>query len=204
MQVLSLGQKIPWSRQWQPIPAFLPGKFHGQRSLAGYSAWGRKEPDPTEHEPTPLHPKVIDIFPHRQQVSNSVLSHVGIQLSQHLLLKRLFISQLSTLVKCLFSIIVCHAIIGTNQAKIFSMFIEIQIYLGLLHLYFLNPATLYWHLVGRGQGCCQTSSNTRDSSVQSLSRVRLFATPRITERQASLSITNSPPGVHSDSHPSSQ
>ena len=22
---------------WQPTPIFLPGKFHGQRSLAGYS-----------------------------------------------------------------------------------------------------------------------------------------------------------------------
>ena len=40
------------------------------------------------------------------------------------------------------------------------------------------------------------------SSVQFLSRVRLFATPWIAACQASLSITNS--GVHSDSHPSSQ
>jgi len=30
-------RKIPWSRKWQPVPALLPGKFHGQRSLAGYS-----------------------------------------------------------------------------------------------------------------------------------------------------------------------
>ena len=28
---------IQWSRKWQPTPVFLPGKFHGQRSLAGYS-----------------------------------------------------------------------------------------------------------------------------------------------------------------------
>ena len=34
--------KIPWSRKWQPTPLFLPGKFHGWRSLAGYSPWGRK------------------------------------------------------------------------------------------------------------------------------------------------------------------
>ena len=40
--------KIPWRRKWQPIPVFLPGKFHGQRSLAGYSPWGRKESDTTE------------------------------------------------------------------------------------------------------------------------------------------------------------
>ena len=30
-------KKIPWSRKRQPTPVFLPGKFHGQRSLAGYS-----------------------------------------------------------------------------------------------------------------------------------------------------------------------
>jgi len=28
---------IPWSRKWQPTPVFLPGKFHEQKSLAGYS-----------------------------------------------------------------------------------------------------------------------------------------------------------------------
>ena len=31
----SLDLKIPWGRKWQPTPAFLPGKFHGQGSLAG-------------------------------------------------------------------------------------------------------------------------------------------------------------------------
>ena len=34
--------KIPWGRTWQPIPAFLPGEFHGQRSLVGYNPWGQK------------------------------------------------------------------------------------------------------------------------------------------------------------------
>ena len=29
-------------------PVFLPGKFHGQRSLVGYSPWGHKESDMTE------------------------------------------------------------------------------------------------------------------------------------------------------------
>ena len=41
--------KIPWRRKWQPIPVFLPEKSHGQRSLAGYSPWGRKESDMTKH-----------------------------------------------------------------------------------------------------------------------------------------------------------
>ena len=33
---------------WQPTPVFLPGEFHGQRSLVGYSSWGHKESDMTE------------------------------------------------------------------------------------------------------------------------------------------------------------
>ena len=28
--------KIPWRREWQPIPVFLSGKSHGQSRLAGY------------------------------------------------------------------------------------------------------------------------------------------------------------------------
>jgi len=40
--------KIPWRREWQPTPVFLPGEFHGQRSLEGYSLWGRKELDAIE------------------------------------------------------------------------------------------------------------------------------------------------------------
>ena len=30
--------KIPWRREWQPTPVFLPGESHGQRSLGGYSS----------------------------------------------------------------------------------------------------------------------------------------------------------------------
>ena len=40
--------KIPWRRKWQSTPALLSGKSHGQRSLIGYSPWGRKESDTTE------------------------------------------------------------------------------------------------------------------------------------------------------------
>jgi len=32
----SIPGKIPWRREWLPTPVFLPGEFHGQRSLAGY------------------------------------------------------------------------------------------------------------------------------------------------------------------------
>ena len=41
-------RKIPGRSAWQPTPVFLPGESHGQRSLAGYSPWGRKESDTTE------------------------------------------------------------------------------------------------------------------------------------------------------------
>jgi len=34
--------KISWRRKWQPTPVLLPGKCHGQRSLMGYSPWGRE------------------------------------------------------------------------------------------------------------------------------------------------------------------
>ena len=40
--------KIPLSRKWQPTQVFLPGTFHGQRRLVGYTLWGRKGSDTTE------------------------------------------------------------------------------------------------------------------------------------------------------------
>ena len=40
--------KISWRRKWEPTPVFLSGESHGQRSLAGYSPWCRKELDMTE------------------------------------------------------------------------------------------------------------------------------------------------------------
>ena len=45
-QVWSLGQEDPWRRKWHPV--FLHGKAHGQRSLVGYSPWGRKKSDTAE------------------------------------------------------------------------------------------------------------------------------------------------------------
>ena len=41
--------KIPLGRKWQPTSVFLPGKSQGQRRLVGYSSWGHKESDRTEH-----------------------------------------------------------------------------------------------------------------------------------------------------------
>jgi len=47
IQVRTLGWEIPWTREWLFTPVFSLGEFHGQRSLAGYSPWGRKEWDMT-------------------------------------------------------------------------------------------------------------------------------------------------------------
>ena len=47
-------RKIPWRRDRLPTPVFLPGEFHGQRSLAGHSPWGRKELDTTEQLSTDI------------------------------------------------------------------------------------------------------------------------------------------------------
>ena len=41
-------RKIPWRRKWQLTPVFLPGKSHGEQSLAGYRPWVYKESDTTE------------------------------------------------------------------------------------------------------------------------------------------------------------
>ena len=46
--VLSLGWEDPLEKAMQPTPVLLPGESHGQRSLIGYSPWGRKESDTTE------------------------------------------------------------------------------------------------------------------------------------------------------------
>ena len=34
--------RIPWRKEWQPTPVFLPGESHGQRSLTGNSPWVAK------------------------------------------------------------------------------------------------------------------------------------------------------------------
>ena len=50
-----LGRSPEDPLEWQPIPGFLPGKSHGQRSLAGYSPWGHRESDTTERLNTHSH-----------------------------------------------------------------------------------------------------------------------------------------------------
>ena len=56
MWVLTLGGEDPLEEGMAPPTlAFLPGEPHGERSLAGYSPWGRREsgtPEVTEHAST--------------------------------------------------------------------------------------------------------------------------------------------------------
>ena len=40
--ILHVSKLSFWRRKWQRTPVVLPGESHGQRSLAGYSTWGRK------------------------------------------------------------------------------------------------------------------------------------------------------------------
>ena len=62
MRVPSLGVEDPTEGKWQPTPVFLPEKFHGERSLVGYSPCGLKESDTNE---APWHAFVLaDKRPH--------------------------------------------------------------------------------------------------------------------------------------------
>ena len=62
--------KIPWRREWQPTPVFLPGEFHRQRSLAGDSPWGRKESDMTEQLSLSLATKIQNVLlPDKREVN---------------------------------------------------------------------------------------------------------------------------------------
>ena len=49
MQVRSLGQEDPLEKEMATRSILLPGKSHGQRSLAGYSPKGHKELATTKH-----------------------------------------------------------------------------------------------------------------------------------------------------------
>ena len=62
-------RKIPWRKEWQLTSIFLPGEFHGQRSLEGYSPWGCKELDTTEWLIT-LN-QLPSLVPERQQLGTA-------------------------------------------------------------------------------------------------------------------------------------
>ena len=50
MQDQSLGQEGSLEKEMQLAPVFLPGKFHGKKSLSGYRPWSLKVLDMTEYK----------------------------------------------------------------------------------------------------------------------------------------------------------
>ena len=68
-------------------PVILPEKFHGQTSLMGYSPWGHKESDTTEHPHTILGVKVLFFIHHGSLKQSSLLMFLGvvsITVSEHI------------------------------------------------------------------------------------------------------------------------
>ena len=76
MWVWSLSWEDPWRRKCQPTPVSLPGKSHGQRSLAGYSPWNHWESDMTEQWSTPW-------VRHNVCLTSQVLEHVVHESDSH-------------------------------------------------------------------------------------------------------------------------
>ena len=68
--------KIPWKLAWQPTPVFLPGKFHGRRSLVGC-----KELDMTEQ--LHLHSSYFCSF-------MGLICELGFQLEVEIILQKTF------------------------------------------------------------------------------------------------------------------
>ena len=65
-------------RKWTPTPVFLPVKFHGQKSLVGYSLWWRKESDVTEYTRTHTlthTQRIVSIA--QEQVSEHIISETS-------------------------------------------------------------------------------------------------------------------------------
>ena len=74
-------RKIPWRRKWPPIPVFLPGKSHGQRSLVGYSPGDHKR---VRHN-LMIKQQAVQQFHQEQQTSNlSPLPFLGLVLCSFL------------------------------------------------------------------------------------------------------------------------
>ena len=63
-------EKIPWRREWQPTPVFLPGEFRGQRSLVGYSPWGHKVGRDWAHTT-----RIVDSLPYTAETNTTLQSN---------------------------------------------------------------------------------------------------------------------------------
>ena len=68
-------KKVPWRREGQLTPVFVPGECHEQRSLESYSPWDRKGLDTTEHQTHSLYmcePNIIMLHYAKSLQSHSV------------------------------------------------------------------------------------------------------------------------------------
>ena len=65
-------ERPPGEEKWLSSPVFFPGEFQGQRSLVGYSPWGRKELDMTERLTPP-----VSLNPSLQPLLNTPLLSPG-------------------------------------------------------------------------------------------------------------------------------
>ena len=75
--VRSLGWEDPLEKEMATTPVLLPGEFHGQKSLMGYSPWGCKESDTTE----PLHfTSPVYIFPLYICTTSSISLHLSMNI----------------------------------------------------------------------------------------------------------------------------
>ena len=86
--------KIPWMKEWQRPPIFLAGKFHRQRSLAGYHSWGRKELDTTEW-------LTLSLF-HRYAIHGHTWTHMYTHTCMHVYLYVCTYLYMCTLCVCLY------------------------------------------------------------------------------------------------------
>ena len=78
--------KICSKRKWQSTPVLLSGKSHGQRSLVGYSPWGRKESDMTERLHVHFHMFFLPPFQYPKQplfLPSNCLFHVAGSFHHH-------------------------------------------------------------------------------------------------------------------------
>ena len=74
--------KVPLEKEVQPSPVFLPGKSHGQRSLAGYSPCGHKEPPMTERLSTTHNTVVCTLLTIQFYTINNVKKKPWLKLSK--------------------------------------------------------------------------------------------------------------------------
>ena len=66
--------RFPWRREWLLTPAFVPGEFHGQKRLVGYSPWGFKKSGTTE-QLTLSQSELTEIHLHVEDTARNLLAY---------------------------------------------------------------------------------------------------------------------------------